>query len=310
MEAQDLSVDQAASQFEGLLSAEDGTQEPEEKQAEAADSSAGDEAEGEPAEEAEESEDAEQEGETEAEPSYTVKIDGKDAKVPVSELVKGYQRQTDYTKKTQQLAEERRELESVKAEREHYTEQLERVKALLEQAQPKEPDWDTLAQQDPAGAFRLKLQFDRNRDQLRAVEAEQAKVRAAQEADEAKSNAEFVAEQAKLLADAIPEWKDTATAKKEKANMVEFGSKHGYTPEELGQVTDHRAVVLLRKAMLFDQMQAKQAALKPGVPQPSVKPVRGGNASQSSQSAAAQAMKRLKQTGDQLDAAKVMEQFL
>src|SRR6185312_3409026 len=120
-ETSDFTVESAASELDGLLSGNDGEQERDE-QAEQAET--GDDSEGEPEEEAEESEDAEQEEEPEEEPSYTVKIDGKDATVPLKELLSGYQRTADYTRKTQELAEQRKsaasELESAKAERAHY----------------------------------------------------------------------------------------------------------------------------------------------------------------------------------------------
>jgi len=46
-------------------------------------------------------------------PSYTVKIDGQEVPVTLDELLKGYQRQQDYTKKTQALAAERNELQDL-----------------------------------------------------------------------------------------------------------------------------------------------------------------------------------------------------
>lgn len=45
------------------------------------------------------------------EPMFTVKIDGTDVEVPQSELVKGYMRTQDYTRKTQLLGAQRRQLE-------------------------------------------------------------------------------------------------------------------------------------------------------------------------------------------------------
>jgi len=48
----------------------------------------------------------------EPEQTYAVKVGGQELQVPVSELVKGYQRTADYTRKTQQLASERRQLET------------------------------------------------------------------------------------------------------------------------------------------------------------------------------------------------------
>ena len=41
------------------------------------------------------------------EPVYTVKVDGDEQEVTLSELQNGYQRQADYTRKTQQVAAEK-----------------------------------------------------------------------------------------------------------------------------------------------------------------------------------------------------------
>ena len=49
------------------------------------------------------------------EPSYTVKIDGEEHQVTLDELQKGYQRQADYTRKTQEVASERERLQQAEA---------------------------------------------------------------------------------------------------------------------------------------------------------------------------------------------------
>jgi hypothetical protein len=57
--------------------------------------------------------DAEQAESTPQEQTYTVKVDGQEIQVPITELLGGYQRQQDYTKKTQELAEQRKAVEQV-----------------------------------------------------------------------------------------------------------------------------------------------------------------------------------------------------
>lgn len=55
------------------------------------------------------------------EPAYTVKVDGEEAQVSLEELQNGYQRQADYTRKTQEIAAERERLQ-----------QAERIVSALE----------------------------------------------------------------------------------------------------------------------------------------------------------------------------------
>lgn len=49
------------------------------------------------------------------EPAYEVTVDGEKQRVKLSELLSGYQRQADYTRKTQALAEERRQVDAMLA---------------------------------------------------------------------------------------------------------------------------------------------------------------------------------------------------
>ena len=61
-----------------------------------------------------ETEEDTQDDDTEEEPKYTVKVDGEEIEVTQEELLRGYMRQKDYTQKTQQLAEQRRQFEQYK----------------------------------------------------------------------------------------------------------------------------------------------------------------------------------------------------
>ena len=47
--------------------------------------------------------------------AYTIKVDGEEHQVSLEELQDGYQRQADYTRKTQELADERRRLQQAEA---------------------------------------------------------------------------------------------------------------------------------------------------------------------------------------------------
>tara|TARA_R100001463_G_scaffold30306_1_gene68899 strand:+ start:26 stop:745 length:720 start_codon:yes stop_codon:yes gene_type:complete len=53
--------------------------------------------------------------EVQQEPAYTVKIDGEEQQVSLEELQNGYQRQADYTRKTQEVAAEKERLQQAEA---------------------------------------------------------------------------------------------------------------------------------------------------------------------------------------------------
>lgn len=190
--------------------------------------------------------------------TYKVKIDGSELDVPEDELLKGYSRTADYTRKTQKLSEERKALEAeanaVRAEREEYSKTLTALKAQLQSVS--EPDWTTLADQDPIEFVKQKELSRDRKEKLQALEAEQRRVADLQHQEQQRAFQTFVMDEQAKLAHAIPEWKDANTAKSEKEKIAAFATSLGYTEADIAQIYDHRAVVALRKAALYDEMMS------------------------------------------------------
>lgn len=213
-----------------------------------------------------EAETAEPEAEAEAEdddPLVTVKIDGKTVEVKLSELKNGYQRQADYTRKTQEVSEVKRaaEAEFTKAqqERQTYAQNLQRLQiqteALLQQQQA--TDWQALLESDPVEYLKQQRIAQEQHAKLAQIHQEQQRVQQ-QEAYEAQQrHAQHLQDQREQLLAKIPAWKDEAKAKTEKAALRDFLLNEGYDDETVGNLADSRAVVIARKAMLYDQMVAK-----------------------------------------------------
>jgi hypothetical protein len=242
------------------------------------------------------------------EPRYKVKIDGKEEEVPLSELVAGYQRQADYTRKTQRLAEERRrvteEYQQAAEERRRYAAALQ---ALEQQLVGQEPDWEQLQRENPAV---FAAEFAAYQKRLKALEAirkeqEALQVLAAQQQQELLQ--QRLEQERELLLAAIPEWVDGERATQERRALIEYGKSLGFTDEELNQIYDHRVVKLLRNAWLFDQARQKTAKIKDG--QPAVKTAPPGGA-KVNVTARKKAMERLSKTGSLEDAASVFEVML
>ena len=57
---------------------------------------------------------------------------------------------------------------------------------------------------------------------------------------------------------AIPDFKDPVKGPKLQTELQEFGQNLGFTEDDLRGVTDHRLVIALHKAMLFDRAQANR----------------------------------------------------
>lgn len=257
----------------------------------------------------------EEDTQDDAEPKvFTVKVDGKEVEVTLEELQKGYSRTQDYTRKTQQVAEARKaaeaELQAVRAEREQYAQLLSALSEQVKTAAEPQIDWDRLYQEDPIEYVRQREVMRENREKAAAIQAEQARLAQLSQQEQMQQLQALKAKESEKLVEALPAWKDPAKAKAEKAMLVEFGQKMGFTPQELGNIFDHRVVLALRKAALYDQMQAKRQGIKPVTnngPRPA-KPGAAGRVSQMSESA--RANQRLAKTGRVQDAASAIELLL
>ena len=194
------------------------------------------------------------------EDSIEVTIDGKVEKVTREEAAKGYQRQADYSRKTMELAKQRKalaaEAQKIAAERDQYAQALSLVQQQL--AAEEAPDWDRLRESDPYQYMLEKDAWRDKQDRLAQVQAEQAKLQQQQMAEQQVAMHQELANQRTVLLDRIPSWKDSGTAEKEKAAIVDYAKSSGFTDEEVNNVVDARAVELLYKAWQFDQLMKDQ----------------------------------------------------
>ena len=263
----------------------------------------------------EEQSELEEETEEEEQPAevYTVKVDGKEVEVTLDELQKGYSRTQDYTRKTQQIAETRKAVEAeasaIRAEREQYAQLLGALKQQLESTEAP-VDMDRLYNEDPIEWVRQSEVMRQKQDKLAAIQSEQQRLSQLTAQQRAQEMQAHLATQQEALIQAVPEWKDSKKAQAEKALLVEFGKKIGFSDDELKNVYDHRAVIALRKAALYDQMMSKRGQIKPVVnngPRPA-KPSAAGRVSTTTEST--RAKQRLAKSGRVNDAASAIELLL
>lgn len=323
---QGTGVELAAQAFESLLSGNAGKQPPEEEQ----DDEAPAEAEALKADEPEEDaapDEGEDEGEDAADQDaedgeveedlnklVTVTIDGKTEQVPLREAIAGYQRQLDYTRKTSQLADERRsfaeEREAVKVERAQYGQLVGALQQQLQAMQTAEqPDWERLYAEDPIEWMRQRENWRDMQERMQATSYEVQRVQAAQAAEQQRALSELVEQNRQKLLEAMPQWTSKERWDADKAKIKEYGQSIGFSSQELGQVYDHRAVSVLWKAMRYDQMLAKRPQPTKGKAPPAT-PI--GTAPQPSRPTndVTRAKQRLAKTGKVADAAALFEKFI
>jgi len=252
--------------------------------------------------------------EEQGQPTYRVRIDGEEVEVTLEELQSGYSRQQDYTRKTQELANQRKYIEQQAREIEEknaiYSQLLPKLETQLRGELAREPDWNALYEDDPIAYVREKQIWDEKKAQLQAVNAEQQRLQ--QEAFEQQQQQlqQLVTYSQQKLLEIIPEWQNEEVATQEKSAIRDYAIKNlGYTQEEINQIYDYRALLGLRNAWLNDKTvkatkkkpleKAKARVARPGTTNrvKSIAPVK-------------KAKQRLAKTGKTSDAAKVFEQIL
>lgn len=232
--------------------------------------------------------------------------DGTDVEATLEELSKSYLRQADYTKKTTEIANQRKTLEqaaeTIRVERTRELQILNLAQQMLAQQVPPEPDY-TLASTDPTAFVQQKAAHEAAMQRLKVLNAHQQRVAEQVQAEQAHTLQQHLTREAEALVERIPEWKNPVTAKAEKAKLIEFGRSVGFTDTELQAVYDSRAVAVMRDAMLYRELMAKRPAIE-AKPAPAPKVLQPGSArtGNSKSMEAARAHARLAQTGSVDDA--------
>jgi hypothetical protein len=295
--SENLDVNQAASAFEGMMG-----------DSEEADNS---QAEGQ-LEDQQETDEVEYEEETK--PRYKVKASGEEVEVELDELIKGYQQGTDYTKKSQALAEQRKafeaersHLEYVKQERQAYAQKLQALDSFLNQ-QSQGVNLDVLRETDPIGYAVAVAEQSQREKQLAVVRNEQQRIAQQQQAEQQSSLQNHLRQESEKLVSLIPELA-TPQGDAVRKQIRDYAKSVGWTDQELSSVYDSRAVQTLYKAMKYEQLQKSKPELtKKLIAAP--KMMRSGTSAPPNRSGQdKQAMQRLRETGKVSDAAKAFERF-
>jgi hypothetical protein len=300
-----LTVGQAADTFLGMMTGGEPQQEQAQDQSEEQEYVAS------------ESESEEAQEETQEEQRFIVKAAGEEREVTLQELIEGYQKGTDYHKKTNQLAEQRKAVEAEKSAieqakqaRDAYSQRLQAMDSFLN-AQIKSEDIEALKETDPI-AYAVKVaEQSRMEKQINQIRAERERIAQQQQAEREAHLEAHIAEEAKKVAAAIPDYLDPKKGEKVRAELRSYAKNLGYSDQELANATDSRAVLALWKAAQYDKLvQSKPGVNKKVNEAPKLlKPGTATGKTLSTESAK-QDFARLKKTGSRQDAARVFERFL
>ena len=245
---------------------------------------------------------------------YKVRIDGEEVEVTLEELQSGYSRQQDYTRKTQELSQQRKTIEQQQQELAQrdaiYSQLLPKLEAQLKGELAGEPDWNKLYEDDPVGYVREKQLWDEKKEKLNATQAEQQRLQQEAAQKQQEQIAQMVQEGQQKLLELIPEWQDPEVATKDKLAIREYGiNVLGYTPQEMDAVYDYRALLGLRNAWL--NSRTVEATKKKPTQKAPARVARPGTTNRpKTTTPVKKAKQRLAKTGKTSDAAKVFEQLI
>ena len=227
----------------------------------------------------------------------------------IHELKRGFLRESDYTRKTTENAEQRRALESqsqaLEASQKELAEKLEYASSLLQSLTPQPPD-PALLSSDPLKYMQDKANYEafvQHQQYVQGLTAEDKKKAEEKAASERQNR--INSEWGQLLAKA-PDLNDKAKFSTFEADVFKFGTEYGFSRDELinGIPMDHRQALVLKDAIAYRKLKAAQPKVAKKVEnRPPV--VKGGKRlSPQAQKArqSSDALSRLKKTGTVEDA--------
>lgn len=206
-----------------------------------------------------------QEDDEDAEPAPTPQAKRKlkvgDDELDEDEVVKGYLRQSDYTRKSQANADLRKEFEAKDLKRQEleatYAERLKELEENIKAQTPQEPDWDKLRAEKPELFAATVAEWQIYRQRMEKL-AEARKVADAKvQENETKAMTARSEAAAQRLLELLPEWKDETTMRKDAQAIAQLVEPLGITKAELAGLQRPELFVLLRKAAQFDALQAQ-----------------------------------------------------
>jgi len=270
------------------------------------------------------SEDASTEGDesdssdTEEKPRYRLS-DGSEVTLDeIEEWRKGNLRQSDYTRKTQELAAERKKIEARQSEiqqsAQRFDEEVNFAIAVAQQYLPQEPDI-ALMDTDPLGYLRQKETFEARRNELQRLFY--AKQQNAQMAEHQQMQAfdEMKQREGEYLVEKRPHLKDPRRVEQFQKDILEVLPYYGYEADDLKSVYDHRLVMLIEDATAWRKLQkAKpkvQAKSQDAAPVPVVQPSGKRRSDNELRAQDRQSKRReLKKTGSKHIAAQLIKDML
>ncbi len=224
----------------------------------------------------------------------------------VAELTKGYFRQSDYTRKSQENAELRKALEGDKQRSSQTTQQLQsqldRMSAMLEQWKPRPPQ----DKDDYAGWIQYQQQAEAFQQWQDQIDTEAKQLSEKREAETAEENRARMIRENGMLVEKFSAMADPAKRAAFLGEAVNVLGKYGFSREDVGSINDHRLILVIRDLMRAERLTAKAPQVAAQIKE-KPKMVRGGKrGSDTAADAKRQKIDRLRETGSRADARRAL----
>jgi hypothetical protein len=254
----------------------------------------------------------------------TVKVNGEEKEVSLSDLKNGFQMESDYRQKTADLAEQRRAFEAEQARKiqeiQSHAEQSIDLADVLEQqlsGEYESVNWNQLRSESPAEYAALKQEYNDRFSQIQqlkeSVKQNQEFAQREMLTKQFEYHQNVLKEEGSKLLEAIPEWHDSDKAKTGKTELASYlKSEYGFDDQAIGNLIDHRSVVIARKAMLYDRMnnKAKVAEKKVSKLPKIMKPGAKKGKDEVKSYKRTEQLKRLRKSGHVNDAAELFKELI
>jgi len=197
-----------------------------------------------------------------------VKLDNGET-ITVAELARNNLFHADYTRKTQELAEERKTIQGKASEVESQAEQLRQQQDFLlqvaQQFLPQKPD-PSMIDEDIFGYQRAMAEWEQKMGLVGQIQQmSQAEMQRRQQEEQARQQ-EWIAQEGQKLVEKMPELRDGQKFNQFWSNTVNTLSEYGFSPSELENsplVTDHRLYPLFRDLMAYRNAKKKAPQIGP-----------------------------------------------
>lgn len=215
------------------------------------------------AEEADENDDATTEDENQSTGSEGYVADDAKVRLPdgtettVAELKRGNLRESDYTRKTQEIGALRKELDQRQAALTQHEQSIDFAIEVARAYLPAKPD-AAMVETDPLGYLQAKESYEAHVGQLQQLFEAKANAENERLAQQQNSLRQQMEAGRDALLSAMPELREPAKANAFASDLSKAISKYGFDPQDVHMVRDHRLFLLAKDAMAYQRLMAQK----------------------------------------------------